>query len=293
KSPLEYGFVEDTVAELAKKLTGKTADLAAGTIYKFTEDDKGEKVVTAASLIGPSKTIYVSAFKAKVSVKIKTITAIQKYVAVGKPYDAATPVNDVPIAMDTSPTNYMAAVKKALADKVAATLEAGPDPEGGAPYRIFKADNAATDIAETDLGTNNTVYVAKKQKVKAKITLLLLSNATGKITANSHDLKDRTVIKPTDSDGKEIFTAVGAAGKEEESTEVYEITEEVFKPLAEKIMAIIKDAGELGTKAGKYALFKGDNPGVNATGYITDITYSDFSGDDLTNVKVYIGYIKS
>ena len=296
KAAIDAGFVEDTVAELAKELKGKTVDLVAGEIYKFTEDDAATTPVTAASLIGPSKTIHVSKFTEKVTVQVQSITGIANYETVGAPYNAAKLVEGGAIPLNTTPIDYMTAVKKTLADKVASTLDAGADPEGGAPYRIFKVNNATTDITETDLGKDKTVYVAKKKKVQVKITLKLGGATTNKVTKDGHPLKERTVIKPADNDqkGKAIYTAVGAGGQSKMSEAVYEITEEVFKGVADEIMKIITTAGgKLGTKAGEYALFTEQASNTDGKGYIAGLDYSALSSKDLTNLEIYIGYIKS
>ena len=293
--------VKDAVAEVVAKNAGAAADKK---LYRFFTDDAATTVVSDVAGFTGGAIVHVGKLKATLQVTVKDGTATggvgSTYkAAIGNSYTNGKPidVNLTDVEDITADAGYVKAVMKKLAEGVAADSNvAVPLADAEVALKFSKnKDNA--DAAVDYAGLSSDVFVFQKKKVQAKITLKLLTEDTGAITADPHDFKGKKVIIPSDNDskGKAMFDAVGAGGKFKTSDDVYEITEEVFKKVADEIMAIIKGAGTLGTAATNYVLFKQGNPGVDATGYIKDkdIKYADFKNGSLTNVTVFIGYIES
>ncbi|MGP1454395.1 MAG: hypothetical protein ACTTJ7_01335 [Treponema sp.] len=308
KSPLEYGFVEDTVAELAKELKGKTAVLAAGEIYKFTEDDKGEKVVTAASLIGPSKTIYVSAFTQTITANVQSITpATTVYNTVasdGYTTNAAKETKGT-VAVDTTPGNYAKAAINALKIGLAKAAPGTNVSESEAliAFDFYTAGVPNNNLASTMAHLGATLHVGQRKKEVIKITLKSVNNGAVTFNMGAPDpLSNKKVQQLADTSeetGSKLLAELKDAGKTkvvQSPGKVYFTDEElqkVFRQLEDFITGA-PVGGVIGNADGNYLLFTGDTPSQDGSNLLkknsSTITLADVGNPaDPADVKLYVG----
>ncbi|MGP1528957.1 MAG: hypothetical protein ACTTI3_01235, partial [Treponema sp.] len=230
---------------------------------------------------------YVSAFKAKVTVKVKSIAANAPahHSAIGAPYTAAKEVT-APIAMSVSPSHYFDTVKLELAKAIKAGLTTAND-IGPERYRFFKT-TTTTPAVITDLLANQTPTIdvgTENLKVKAKVTLALAQAVT--TAFNAGPLNGRTVAVPTDS----AITNNTVIKEYKSMSEDWEVTEDMMKEVGAAIKAAV-GATKIGTAADKYAFFTA-NPPTQASYISAELdTAGTLTKNDHHGKIIYIGLLK-
>ncbi|MGP1529739.1 MAG: hypothetical protein ACTTI3_05285, partial [Treponema sp.] len=263
-----------------------------------------EKVVTAASLIGPSKTIYVSAFTQTIKANVQSITpatTVYNTVTSNDYTTNATKETTGTVAVDTTPGNYAKAAINALKIGLA---KAAPDTNVSESEALiafdFYTEAAATNLASTMAHLGATLHVGQRKKEVIKITLKSVNNGAVTFNMGAPDpLSNKKVQQLADTSeetGSKLLAELKDAGKTkvvQSPGKVYFTDEElqkVFRQLEDFITGA-PVGGVIGNADGNYLLFKGDTPSQDGSNLLkknsSTITLADVGNP--ADVKLYVG----